>query len=219
MDAKSIELSDATPATGGSNNGDALRLAGNNEKALAEYRTAYQRGARDGALLAGFGEAEAAVGNTERSRQLLDAASLAGVNRPLAYVRLAELRLAASKAAPRGANGRLDGEQVASVLTPLFKARNFPPPLAETYQLIADAWAASAVQPSPANLGVLDEGIRRFPRQSQLLMQTAQLYQQIGDKARAAAIAQVGIRFPADAAAKAQFEQLAATLPSPPPAK
>jgi hypothetical protein len=219
IDAKSIELTDATPAMVGLVKGDAFRLAGKSTASATEYRTAYLRGAREPALLAGFGEVEVTAGNRDRGRQLLEAATLANVNRPSAYVQLAEIRLAANKADARGAKGKLDGEQVAAVLAPLFKARNYPPPLPETYNLIAEAWSASAVQPSAANLAVLDEGIRRFPRQSPLLLQAAQLYRQIGDNAHALAIAQLGIRFPADAAAKAQFEQLAAALPPAAPAK
>ena len=71
--------------------GDAYRLAGKNDLAIAEYRTAYMRGAREPALLAGFGEAETAVSNNPRGRQLLEAASLGSVARPSAYVKLAEV--------------------------------------------------------------------------------------------------------------------------------
>ncbi|HET7537339.1 MAG TPA: hypothetical protein VFJ90_12850, partial [Candidatus Didemnitutus sp.] len=216
LDSQAIDLSDATPATVGLIKGDALRLAGKSAAAVAEYRTAYARGAREPALLAGYGEAELALGNKDRAHALLDAASQAGVDRPSAYVRLAELRLADGKASPRGPNGQLDSGQVGAVLTPLFKARNFPPPLPETYKLIAETWSVSAVQPSVGNLAVLDEGIRKFPRQSPLLYQSAQLYQRIGQNEQAASIARLGIRFPADATAKAQFEQLLATLPPPP---
>ncbi len=215
---KSIELREATPAEVALIKGDALRLGGHHDTALAAYRSAYLRGAREPALVAGMGVAESALNHADRARELLEPAVKAGVRRPSAYVELARLRLAEATAKP-SANGKLSADQMGAVLTPLFEARKQTPALPETYELIAAAWSQSAAAPTPENLAVLDEGIRAFPRNSALLYSSAQLYHQAGASATASSIARLGLRFPADAAAKAKFEQLLASLPANPPTK
>ncbi len=212
--AKSIELRDATPAEVALIKGDALRLGGHLDTALAAYRTGYLRGAREPALVAGMGVTESALNHADRARDLLEPAVKAGVKRPSAYVELARIRLADATAKP-STDGKLGAGQLSAVLTPLFEARKQPPALPETYELIAAAWAQSAVAPTPDNLGVLDEGIRAFPRDSALLYNAAQLYKQAGAAPTAASIAKLGLRFTADPAAKAKFEQLLASLPPP----
>ncbi len=212
--AKSIELRDATPAEVGLIKGDAQRLAGRLDTAFTTYRIAYLRGAREAPLLAGLGLTESALNHTDRARELLENAAKAGTNRPSAYAELARLRLAAATSAPAGNGGKLSGEQMASVLGPLFEARKRTPPIPETYELIAAAWSRSAVAPTTENLAVLDEGIRAFPRNSPLLLSAAQLYHQAGAAPTAASIAKLGIRFSADPATRTQFEQLLASLPA-----
>jgi hypothetical protein len=207
---KDIELREATPAEIALIKGDALRLGGHLDTALAAYRGGYLRGAREPALLAGMGVTESSLNHADRARELLELSVKAGVKRPTAHVELARLRLAAA-----GAGGtKLTVAQMGLVLTPLFEARKLPPPLPETYELIAAAWAQSAVAPKPENLAVLDEGIRAFPRNSDLLYRSAQLYRQAGVQATATSIAKLGLRFATDPAAKARFEELLATLPA-----
>lgn len=208
--AADIELADATPAQIGIIKGDALLLAGHAEAAYAEYRAAYRRGVRDAALFAGLA---ATVPDAEMAAKFADEAVKAGCNRPSAYVRQARTRLAAFKADP-GPDGKLTQQQLAAVLSPLFKARSLPPPLPELYTTIAETWSLSAVAPKPEHLAVLDEGVRRFPRESGLLHRAALLYQQTGATETAAAIAKVGLRFASDEATKARFSDLLAGLPA-----
>lgn len=205
LSPSSIELSEATPEQIGLIKGDALRLAGKPDLATREYHTAYMRGSREPALLAVLGESELAAGRADHGRKLLDAAVQTGVNRPSAYVSQARLRLAAFKTDP-GPDGRLTAVQVSAVLAPLFKARNFPPPLPDIYETIADVWSLSSVAPKTEHLAVLDEGIRAFPRNSALLLHAAQLYRQVGTEATAESIAQLGLRFATEAADKNRFE-------------
>lgn len=215
LTAKDIELRDATPAEIALIKGDALRLGGHPDTALATYRSGYLRGAREPALLAGMGLTESSLHHADRARELLEMSAKAGVKRPSAHVELARLRLAAA-----GAGGaKLSAAQMGRVLTPLFEARKLPPPLPETYELIAAAWAQSAVAPKPENLAVLDEGIRAFPRNSDLLYRAAQLYRQAEALPVAASIAKLGLRYSSDDAAKVRFEQLLAALPADPVAK
>lgn len=212
---KSIELRDATISESALITGDALRLAGRHDLALAAYRSAYLRGKREPLILAGMGLTETARAHPERARELLEPAAQAGINRPSAYVELARLRLAEATARP-AAGGKLDAAQMSTVLTPLFGARQLTPALPETYELIATAWAQSAVAPKAENLAVLDEGIRAFPRNSALLYNAARLYHEAGADPIATSIARLGLRFGADAAERARFEQLLATLPPAP---
>jgi hypothetical protein len=202
----SIQLAEASAAQIGLLKGDALRLAAHPETALAEYRSAYLRGAREPALLAGLASVQP---DAALARRFNDEAVRAGVNRPSAYVAQARARLADFKRDP-GPDGKLTPTQMSAVLAPLFKARGIPPPLPETYELIAEAWAASSVPAEAKHLGVLDEGVRRFPRDADLVQKTAELYLGIGDSKTAAALIQLGVRFAPDAATKARFEALAA---------
>ncbi len=207
----SIQLSDATATQIGIIKGDALRLAAHPEAALSEYRSAYIRGSREPALLAGLASVQTDASLAERFN---NEAVRTNVNRPSAYVAQARTRLAAFKADP-GPDGKLTKVQMSAILTPLFKARSLPPPLPETYELIAEAWAASSVPPKPEHLAVLDEGVKRFPRDSELLYRTAKLYQQAGVTPTAVAITQLGLRFATEPAAKTRFNELLASLPPP----
>jgi tetratricopeptide (TPR) repeat protein len=207
LTAKAIVLREATPVEVAVIKGDAFRIGGHPDAALAAYRAAYLRGGKDPLVLAGMGVTESALNHPDRARELLEPAVKAGARRPSAYVELARLNLAAA------GGSQLTAAQMSAVLTPLFEARKLPPPLPETYELIASAWARSAVPAKPENLAVLDEGIRAFPRDSALLYHAAQLYHQAGADATAASIARLGLRFPVDAEAKAKFEQLLASLP------
>lgn len=207
----SIQLREATAAQIGLLKGDAFRLAVHPDAALDAYRSAYIRGAREPALLAGLAAVQP---DAALAKRFNDEAIRTGVNRPSAYVTQARARLADFKGDP-GPDGRLTPVQMSAVLTPLFKARSLPPPLPETYELIAEAWAASSVPAKAEHLAVLDEGVRRFPRDSALVQKTAELYQGIGNAPAAAALIQLGIRFAPDAATKARFEALAAKAPVP----
>jgi len=159
-----------------------------------------------------MGVTESALNHADRARELLEPAVKAGVRRPSAYVELARLRLADVHRQTFG-DGKLGAAQLSAVLTPLFEARKQPPALPETYELIAAAWAQSAVAPTPDNLAVLDEGIRAFPRDSTLLYNAAQLYRQAGAAPTATSIARLGLRFTTDPAAKTKFEQCSLSLP------
>ena len=53
------------------------------------------------------------------------------------------MRFAEAAAKPAETQARFSAEQTVAVLTPLFTARTQTPPLAEVYELIAEAWARS----------------------------------------------------------------------------
>jgi len=211
---QSIALADASPSQIGILLGDAQRLAGNIDRAAATYRDAYLRGSRAPALLAGLAVTEAAAGHSDNSEKFLTAACNAHIDRPSAYAALARRRLDSALAHPARPDGKLDQPQLAEVLRYVFEARKFPPLLPETYHVAADAWAASATQPKTANLAVLDEGLKAFPRDSELVMKGARLYASIGANETAASIARMGARFSPDAAIRKHFEDFLASLPT-----
>ncbi len=216
FDPKSVELDTASAAQIGRLLGDAQRLAGNLTTAGETYRTAYLRGSREPVLLAGLAVTESAAGHADRAAKFLDAACAAPVARPSAHAALARRRLEAALAAP---GAKLEPADLARVLTAVFEARKHPPLVPETYHVAADAWAASSVPAKPANLAVLDEGLKAFPRDSALVLKGAQLYAAAGAPDIAASIARMGLRFAAEADAKAKFERLIASLPAAPASK
>ena len=214
-----VELREATQSEVGRIKGDAQRLAGQAERALFTYRVAYARGEREPALLASLGQAESAAGQTERALTVMETAAKTGLPRPSAQVELARLRLAAAKARPAGAGGRLDDAQLAAVLDPLFKVRPLRPALPETYQTIAEAWLAAATPPKPNQLAVLVEGLRLFPGDNPQFLRFAEIYLRLGDPASAAKVAQAGLNLAPDADARTRFQQFLTSLPAPAQAK
>jgi hypothetical protein len=158
-----IEVRAATEGEIGRLKARVLAAAGRPAEARAAAVDAYRRGARDPDLLAALGLAELAAGEAERARRFLEGAFAGGTTDPRADVELARLRLAEQRAKAGGPDAHLAPAALAAVLEPLFAARRQPPPLADTYRLVAEAWSASATPPEPAHLAVLDEGLRLFP--------------------------------------------------------
>ena len=98
------------------------------------------------------------------------------------------------------------------MLTPLFAGRTLPPPLPETYELMASAWIKSEVRPSVENLAAVDAGVRLFPRDADLVYSDALLQAAIHRDAAAAALCNLGARFAPDAASRQRFIDLKASL-------
>jgi hypothetical protein len=174
---------------------------------------AYNGGSRDPRLLAAIGLCEVDAGNDVAARPFLeDAAARSNVLRPRAWFELARLRFAALRGPPAGGSGTpgLTPEQASEVLTPLLAARELQPPLAEVYELIADVWAASAQPPTRAQLAVLEEGIRTFPRRRELVYRTAELNLRHGFLDTARWLITLGLTLAPDPAARARFETLQA---------
>ena len=215
-----LQLRDATDAEVGRITGDTLRLAGYESAAHLALVAPYIRGERDPQLLAALGLQERFSGQTARARKFLEAASQGKAVRPRAYLELARLRFA--DAASHPAQGKqFSAEQTADVLTPLFVARNQPPPLPEVYEAIGEAWAHSAITPAAGHLAALDEGVRLFPRDAALVYLDASLKAKSGLTSDAASLIDLGRRIAPDGAIRDKFEALKASLPAPaaPPTK
>ena len=205
--AEDIEFRAATQGEIARIQGDALRLANRPAAALQTYRIAYARGERDTALLAALGVAELDAGQTRRAQTLLETATQQATARSSAWNALARLRLEAAIAQP-AASGRLDATQLAAVLAPLLEARARQPVGVETYQLMAKAWSNSAIEPSPANIHLLGEGVMRFPFDAKLTRDTAALYLRAGDAPNAVAVAEMGLRFSSDESTRRSLRSL-----------
>jgi hypothetical protein len=205
-------LREATQAEIGRIKGDALKLAGKKDAAAQEYRIAYLRGERDPRLLASLGLVEADAGRTERAVKFLAAATAAGVDCIPAYVELGRLRLAEALAKPAAPNGRLDSVQTKLVLEPLRAACAQRTQLAETYELIARVWAASALSPAREDIELLEKGAELFSRNGALLFNAALLNGRAGFKPRGIELATRGVKQSGTAAGRARFEALLMAL-------
>jgi hypothetical protein len=181
------------------------------EQARRTLLRAYDRDIRDPRLLAVMGLVEVDAGNAAAARTFLeDAAARTRTLRPRAWYELARLRFAAL-GAPSGAPARrLTPDQAGEVLAPLLAARGQQPPLPEVYELIAAVWAASAQAPARDQLAVLAEGVRLFPRRTELVYRAAELNLSHGYSDTARWLITLGLTLAPDAAARARFETLQA---------
>ena len=191
-----------------------MRLAGHVAAARTAMTTPYIRGERDPQLLAAIGLLERAANDDGRARKFLEAAAQAKAARPRAYLELAKMRFAEATAKPAETQARFSAEQTVAVLTPLFTARTQTPPLAEVYELIAEAWARSIITPGTDHLGVLDEGVRFFPRTTALVYATAVQKVRVGLVADARSLIALGLRVATEAETRRKFETLQASLPA-----
>ncbi len=178
------------------------------EQARRTLRRAYDRDERDPRLLAVMGLCEVDAGNEATAREFLEAAAAIGPIRPRANYELARLRLARARTQPAGPQGSLSISQTADILKPLFAARADHPVLPEVYDLIGEAWAASAATPTRAHLAVLDEGVRIFPRRTALVLRTAELNLQQGYREEAAALTTIAALLADDDASRLRVAAL-----------
>ena len=177
------------------------------EQARRTLRRAYDGGSRDPQLLAALGLCEVDAGNDVGAREFLEnAATRAQTLRPRACFELARLRFAALS------GQRLTSAQISGILAPLTAARGQEPPLAEVYTLIADIWAASAQPPTRDQLAVLEQGVRIFPRHTELVYRTAELNLRHGFPDTARWLITLGLTLAPETAARTRFEALQARL-------
>ncbi len=185
------------------------------EQARRTLMRAYDRGNREPRLLAVIGLCEVDAGNDSAAREFLEAAAAASRSlRPRAWFELARLRFAALRAARAGVGGdlRLTPAQGDEVFAPLAAAREEEPPLPEVYELIAEVWVTCAQAPTRAQLAALEEGVRIFPRRTELVHRTAELNLRHGFTDTARWLITLGLTLAPDAASRTRFEALQARL-------
>jgi hypothetical protein len=207
-----VVVRDATPAEIGRVKGEALRLGGHTDEARLELIAPYVRGDKEPRLLAALGLDEVAAGHDDRARKFLEEAARLKATRARAYVELARLRYKAALAAA-GESGRLNSEQVNSVFAALKAARAQPPPLADEFALAAEVWAHAATKPTREEFLGVAQGVRFFPFDANLLMQTIQLAVKLGFGEDAQVLAERGVKaFARKPAERDQFALLAASF-------
>lgn len=211
-DPAPFSLIEAPDAVVGRIKGEALRLGGHDADARNVLIAPYIRGERDPRLLAALGLDEKAAGQDDRARKFLEAAAKAKAVRARAYLELARLRLEEVRSKPAASNGLLTSQQVGFVLDPLFTARSQPPPQAAVYGLIAETWGLSADAPKADHLGVVIEGIQRFPRDMALLMQATLLAAKRGFPEEAKAMAERGVKLAKEPGQQDRFRLIAAAF-------
>lgn len=183
------------------------------EQARRTLLRAHERGHRDPRLLAVLGLCEVDTGNDAAAREFLEAAAALGQPlRPRAWFELARLRLAALRGTRAAAELRLTPAQADAVLGPLAAAREQQPPLAEAYELVAEVLAAGAQAPTRAQLAVLEEGVRIFPRRTELVHRAAELNLRHGYTDTARWLITLGLTLAPDAVARARFDALQARI-------
>lgn len=186
------------------------------EQARRTLLRAYDGGSRDPQLLAVLGLCEVDAGNDAGARGYLEeAAARDPALRPRARFELARLRFAAVRAPSAGSTPGLTSEQVSAVLTPLLATREQDPPLVEVYTLIAEVWAACTQAPTRAQLAALEDGVRTFPRHSELVHRTAELNLRHGYTETARWLITLGLTLAPDPATRMRFEALRARIDVP----
>ena len=206
-----LELRDATAAEIGRIKGEARIMAGYPADARREFALAQERGAPDPALLASIGLSDMAGAATAAARPKLESAAAANIQRPLLYLQLARIRHTEMRSTI-GGQTKLSRAQMRPVLEPLLKARALKPPLAEVYHCFVVLFAEFSEPLTPAELALIDEGVREFPRDIELIYAGAKLKRDQGDAAGAAHLVTQGLRTSNDPKNQARFERLQATL-------
>ncbi|PTX91410.1 hypothetical protein [Opitutus sp. ER46] len=166
----------------------------------------------DPGLLAVAGLLACDQGLPEEARPLLEAAAARQLCRPRVYAELAGLRLDEMGKGEAGEARRLSVAQAEIVVETLALAQKQQPPLALTYGTLAAAWARSDMPLTVADLAVLADGLRRFPRNLQLLYFGAILEARHQSIAQGLALAERGLATATTPAAQQRFRDLIAAL-------
>ena len=212
-----VDIRDATQGEIGCIKGEVFRLGGSPVEAANAEIGAYMRGAKDPDLLASLGMAEHEAKREDRAVRFLEAATKSNVQRPYAYLTLAQIRF---RQETLGADEvKLDASQVVSVLDPLSVALKQPPPMPDTYALIGNVWINSETPPTKDQMSVVLQGVRQFPANANLVYNAASLYAKYGDAATAANLIKLGQRITNQPQSmQDKFAALQASLPAAPAA-
>ena len=205
-----LVLRDATDAEVGRIKGDALRLAGRPADEHRELAAPQQRKHTDARLLAAMGFLARDERDFLAAQKYFAEATAAKVDLSGPYTYLAQARL--TELIQPGAAALTDA-QVAELLRWLVAARAQPPLRPEVYRTIAEIWLHSATPPKPDYLLILNEGVRKFPGDADLVASAARAKLRAGVNADAVSLTALGLRLAHDDATRARFQKLQAELP------
>ncbi|MBL9200588.1 MAG: hypothetical protein JNL39_08780 [Opitutaceae bacterium] len=180
-------------------------------QARRTLRRAYDAGDRDPRLLATMGLCEIDAGNDAGARPYLEPAVAGGVARPRAYHELARLRFAELRRdAPE--SKLFPFAEIAPVLQPLQRGITQSPPLPESFQLLAEAWARCEISPTANEFAELRLGTRLFPRRPPVAHAVAVVLARHGHHAEATAVLDACAGHSADDATEAAIARLRVEL-------
>jgi hypothetical protein len=131
---------------------------------------AYASGAHDPGFLAVLGLFRMHKEEFSLARAALEAAASHDAAYPRAYTEIARLRFREALARPEDPQGKLSSGQTESVLNPLRVASGLFPSQRETYLLAALAYAHSSRAPGPGDRALIEEGLKKFPDDGQLIL-------------------------------------------------
>ncbi|MFO1450017.1 MAG: hypothetical protein U1F61_17800 [Opitutaceae bacterium] len=175
-------------------------------RARVTLRKAYANGDRNPRLLAELGLCECDAGDDDAAKPFLEAAVQAGAVHPRVYYEAARLRFRPKK--PGAIRSPLSPKETARVLEPIRLGSTQEPRLAESFELAAQVWLASAATPDEADLAFLLDGTRRYPRRPRLLLGTALVFAAQGRVADASRLVDRGMTITQDSDERARFLRL-----------
>lgn len=155
----------------------------------------------DPELLAARGLMAVDSGDDAAAEPLLAAACRADKPRPRAVVELARIALEKARTAA-GADGKLDGDVVGSITAQLRTVLGSHPPMGRAYQVMAEAWAAAAEPPAPAELETLVTAVHTLPRDVPMVIAVAKLFMDLGQADQARSLIEVGLAHVVDDSAR-----------------
>jgi hypothetical protein len=180
-------------------------------QARRTLRRAFDAGDRDPRLLATMGLCEIDAGNEGGARFFLEPAIATGVVRPRAYHELARLRFAElRRGAPETAS--FSFTELAPIIEPLRRGLTQSPPLAESFALLAEAWARCELSPNAEEFAELETGARLFGRHPTVGLPLALALARHGKSAEAAAVLDAGSGQATDEITRAAITRLRAEL-------
>lgn len=134
---------------------------------------AFDQGDRDSRLLATLGLLELDAHNKTSARIYLEDAVNQSVIRPRAYFELAQLRYDELLARSTRNDRKLGAAQADLILAPLVAVHRQAPPLPQVYELMADVCINCAIPPDSRVMTALEEGVKLFPADNELVSRMA----------------------------------------------
>ena len=172
-----VGLRAAADAESGRVVGTVLALAGKDEEARRVMLAPITRQAEDARLLATFGAFEQEGGNTANAQRFLMAAVAAKVDRADAYLRVAAAQMAVLTTHSETA---FSLNRLAPTIAVLESACRYAPPTARVYAALASVWLRCEDSPPRGALGLVNDGVMRFPHDATLLLRAAELNVRFG---------------------------------------
>lgn len=175
-------------------------------KAGRTLRAAYAAEPTDARLAAVLGLYEFESGDNARALELLTAATVGGQARPRAWFTLAHLRFLETSGR-LGAKAPIPHAEALPVLMPLEQAWRQEPAMAVTYELLAEWWRRCPDLNATQTLTRLQEGQKRFPRNTRLMLAAFRSALERGERAGALGLLEAGLPFVTDPALRERLEK------------